>query len=74
MQEHNGVVERESLIAGAVIVVVIVLRLLFWAKFRQDWRGRRIAISTAQFLIVIATVVALGLFGQEHPLVIVAIR
>jgi hypothetical protein len=65
--------ERESFIAAAVMGAVIAVRLWLWAKFRQNWRGKRIMVSTAQLLVVIATVITFQYFGQEHGVLILVL-
>jgi len=38
---------------GILFLILIASRIALWAKFRRDSRGRRLAISTLQLVVVI---------------------
>jgi hypothetical protein len=50
--------------AGVLIAVVIAVRLVLWARFRNDSSGRRIGIGTLQVLFVIAGVAVMSYWPQ----------
>jgi hypothetical protein len=56
----------ESILLVRFIAAVFLLEALLWLKFRRDWRGKRVLIGVARFVVVIAAVLAYGVFGNAH--------
>jgi len=53
-----------------VFTAVIAVRILLWRKFRDDRRGKRIAVSTAQLIVVVLAIAAYDSFGSKHTVAI----
>ena len=58
--------ERESVIVAAVMGAVVVVRLWLLVRFWRNSRGKRLAISTAQLLVVIGAAIAGLRFAPDH--------
>lgn len=63
----------EDLISIGIIILLVAVRILLWSKFKNNWRANRIAISTAQLVVVIAAVLIYSSVGAEHTLTIASI-
>ncbi len=44
---------------GILLIIVLVIRIALWVKFKHNDRGRRIGIGTLQLLLVVAAAVLL---------------
>jgi FtsH-binding integral membrane protein len=60
----------QSALLVCVIVAVFLLESLLWFRFRRDWRGKRILVGIARLVVVVAGVLAYGLFGSVHAVAI----
>jgi Na+/melibiose symporter-like transporter len=63
----------QSALLVCVIVAVFLLESLLWFRFRRDWRGKRILVAIARHVVVVAGVLAYGLFGSAHAVAILVI-
>lgn len=54
-----------------LLIAVVGCRIVLWAKFRGDNRGRRLGILTLQWFVVIAAVAILSWFPNAGWVVLV---
>ena len=67
---HGGV--NWDYAAGILLIAVVGCQIALWAKFRGDDPGRRVGISTLQFLVVVAAVTFLRWFPNATLEVLLA--
>ena len=63
----------DLLIIGCLLAAVFAARVLLWWKFRNHWRGSRLAISTAQLAVVVAVAASYDWLGARHALAMIAV-
>ena len=65
--------ERSSVLIAALMGAVMVVRLWLVVRFWQDSRGKWLAISTAQLLVVVGAAIAVLRFAPDHLWTILSI-